>query len=58
MNTSAGVIAFIASVTVGTTLVILAAYWVSQSWAVGATAGVIAGVLSAVLYPVMIRQRR
>jgi hypothetical protein len=53
----ARVIAFIASVVVGTTLVIFAAYWVSHSWAVGATAGVIAGVFSVVLYPVVIRPR-
>jgi hypothetical protein len=44
-------------VVLGTTLVILAAQWITGSWSTGATAGVIAGALSAAMYPVLIRKR-
>jgi hypothetical protein len=56
MRRSSRVIAFIASVVVGTALVILVAQWISGSWAVGASAGVIAGVLSVVMYAVLFRK--
>ncbi len=45
-----------AAVVGGTTLVIVAAHWVTDSGAVGTAAGVIAGVLSAAMYPVLFRK--
>ena len=48
--------AFIGAVVIGTAAVILLIYWITGSWAVGATAGVIAGVLSTVMYPVTFRR--
>ena len=56
-NNPARIITFIVAVVGGTTLVILIAYWISNSWAIGATAGVISGMLSAVMYPVVFRKR-
>ncbi len=55
-NTPLRIIAFIACVVAGTTGVILITYWTTNSWAVGTTAGVIAGVLSAVMYPVLFQK--
>jgi hypothetical protein len=49
--------AFIGAVVIGTALVILLMYWITGSWAVGATAGVIAGVLSTAMYPLSFRRR-
>ncbi len=44
---------FGAAVVGGTAVVIVVAHWITDSWAVGATAGVIAGVLSTVMYPIL-----
>ncbi|MEC5190620.1 MULTISPECIES: hypothetical protein [unclassified Arthrobacter] len=51
------VVAFIAAVVLGTTVVIVLTRWVTGSWSTGATAGVIAGTLSAAMYPLLIRKR-
>jgi len=48
--------AFIGAVVIGTAVVILVMYWITGSWAVGATAGAIAGVLSTAMYPVSFRR--
>jgi len=44
---------FVAGVVGGTALVIVVARWITGSWAVGVTAGVIAGVLSTATYPIL-----
>lgn len=49
--------AFIGAVVIGTTVVILLMHWITGSWAVGATAGAIAGVLSTAMYPVSFRRQ-
>ncbi len=56
-NTPMRIFAFIAAVVGGTTVVIGVAHWITDSWAVGTTAGVIAGVLSVAVYPVLFRKR-
>jgi hypothetical protein len=48
--------AFIGAVVIGTAVVILLIDWITGSWAAGATAGVIAGVLSTAMYPVSFRR--
>ncbi len=57
MNRPQRVVAYIAAVVVGTTVVILVVAWISQSWAVSAAAGVISAILSAAMYPVLFRKR-
>jgi hypothetical protein len=57
MNRTQRIVAYIAAVVVGTAVVILVVAWISQSWAVSAAAGVISGVLSAAMYPVLFRTR-
>jgi hypothetical protein len=51
------IMTFIVAVILGTALVIFAAHWVTGSWSTGATAGVLAGALSAAMYPVLFRKR-
>lgn len=51
------IIAFIAAVVIGTTLVIFVVHWITDSWAVSSAAGVIAGVLSVAMYPILFRKR-
>ena len=57
MNKTSRVTVFIFSVIIGTALLILVAHGISGSWPVGATTGVIAGVLSVVLYAVLFRKK-
>ncbi|MBG6056396.1 putative membrane protein [Salinibacterium sp. CAN_S4] len=52
------VILFASVVIVSTTVIILTTHAISGSWAVGATAGAIAGIVSAATYPVIFRDRR
>lgn len=54
----AGVLLFVAAVIAVTTVVIVAVHGLFGSWATGGTAGVIAGVVSVVAYPLIIRSRR
>jgi hypothetical protein len=56
-NTPAQIIIFIVAVVAGTTVVILLTQWVTNSWAIAATAGVVAAVLSTVMYPIVFRKR-
>jgi nucleoside permease NupC len=55
-RTSLRLTAFIGAVVIGTAAVIVLIHWITGSWAVGATAGVIAGVLSTAMYPVFFRK--
>jgi uncharacterized membrane protein YccC len=56
-RTKLRIVAFIVAVVLGTSLVIIVAQWITGSWSTGATAGVIAGVLSAAMYPALFRKR-
>ena len=56
LKTPVRIMAFIVAVVCGTAVVIGVAHWITSSWAVGTTAGVIAGVLSASLYPLLFRK--
>ncbi|MDD0857647.1 hypothetical protein NHF46_07695 [Arthrobacter alpinus] len=56
-NSPARIVTFIAAVMGGTAAVIVLTYWITNSWATGTTSGVIAGVLSASMYPVLFRKR-
>ncbi|MEV8180979.1 hypothetical protein [Specibacter sp. NPDC078692] len=56
-NSPAQIVSFIVAVVGGTAAVIVLTYWMTNSWAVGTTAGVIAGVLSASMHPVLFRKR-
>ncbi len=57
MSRAQRIVAYIAAVIVGTAVIILVAAWISQSWAVSTAAGVIAGVVSVALYPLLFRAR-
>jgi len=48
---------FVTSVILGTAAVVVGVHAVAGSWATGAMAGVIAGTITAVTYPMLIRRR-
>jgi uncharacterized protein YggT (Ycf19 family) len=48
---------FIASIILGTTVIILVVYLLSNSWAISASAGVIAGILTTAMYPILFPRR-
>ncbi|MDQ2960515.1 MAG: hypothetical protein M3R48_05625 [Candidatus Dormibacteraeota bacterium] len=48
---------FVATVVVGTAAVVVAIHAISGSWATGGVAGGIAAVITATVYPLLVRRR-